>query len=461
MDVRWIGLPPTPVLRESLMAAGHRIVGGPMPADHVTIVCTPARQPPEPPCPGPWIWAFEGGASDLAMRTVVAAGAYDAIALDHADAVHRLAARLDELAVADDTPETSATLVTESEASKHVLRQVHQVASTSMPVLLTGETGTGKEVVARLIHARSPRHAGRFVPVNCAAIPNELMESELFGFARGAFSGAVQGYDGQLMAAEGGTVFLDEIDDTPASIQVKLLRVLEDHVVSRLGENTWRRVDFRLVAATNRDLQPLIDDGRFGSDLYQRLAIVSIHLRPLRERLEDLPPLVDHFLAKVADELPERGMRVRTVRPEVIRALAAYPWPGNVRELRNVLFQALVYKRGGDELLLSDLPRRILQRPTGPPPRVAIDLTPLKTLLLDGRLNLRATIEDVERYAVREAVAAASGNVARAARLLGVVGRGRAKDPGGTLRSMIRRLGLDDREPDTNVATPVDTRRGG
>src|SRR5262249_23958835 len=158
-----------------------------------------------------------------------------------------------------------------------------------MAVLLTGETGTGKEMLARLIHQWSPRRERAFVPINCAAIPNELMEAELFGYARGAFSGAVPAYEGQLAAAAGGTVFLDEIHETPLALQVKLLRVLEDRVVNRLGENTWRRIDFRIVAATNRELAPLIDSGVFGADLYERLAIVTIELPPLRERLEDLP----------------------------------------------------------------------------------------------------------------------------------------------------------------------------
>src|SRR6185436_16534770 len=171
-------------------------------------------------------------------------------------------------------------LVTTSEISQRIVAQVARVAATSMAVLLTGETGTGKEVVARLIHAWSPRRNQALVPINCAAIPNELMEAELFGYARGAFSGAVQRYDGQLMAAAGGSVFLDEIDDTPLETQVKLLRVLEDRVVSRLGENVWHEVDFRLIAATNRDLVPLVEAGLFGADLYERLAIVRIHLVP-------------------------------------------------------------------------------------------------------------------------------------------------------------------------------------
>src|SRR4029077_9350734 len=159
-------------------------------------------------------------------------------------------------------------------------RQAARVAQTSMAVLLTGETGTGKEETARLIHTWSARRDRRFVPINCAAIPDDLMEAELFGYARGAFSGAVQAYDGQRMAAEGGTVLLDEIDDTPLATQVKLLRVLEDRVVSRLGENVWHEVNFRLVAATNRDLRALIEQGLFGEDLYERLAIARIHLAP-------------------------------------------------------------------------------------------------------------------------------------------------------------------------------------
>ncbi len=157
-----------------------------------------------------------------------------------------------------------------------------------MPVLLVGETGTGKEIMARTIHSWSARRPKPFIPINCGAIPDELMEAELFGYVRGAFSGAVHQYDGQLMAAEGGTVFLDEIDDTPLETQVKLLRVLDDHIVSRLGENEWHRVDFRLLAATNRDLGALVEQGAFGRDFYERLAIVTIRLPALRERPEDI-----------------------------------------------------------------------------------------------------------------------------------------------------------------------------
>ena len=226
----------------------------------------------------------------------------------------------------DPAPPAAEALVSESGVSRAVIAQAARVAATSMPVLLTGETGTGKEIMARVIHAWSPRRQKQFVPINCAAIPNELMEAELFGYARGAFSGAVQRYDGQLMAAAGGTVFLDEIDDTPLETQVKLLRVLEDRVVSRLGENTWHEVDFRLLAATNRDLRPLIEAGLFGADLYERLAIVTIHLAPLRERLDDLPALARHFMARFAREQGREP--VLDIRADALRALGGLPVAG-------------------------------------------------------------------------------------------------------------------------------------
>ena len=232
-----------------------------------------------------------------AARAAASAGAYDACSLADAGAVARLVTRLRELLAPDEAPPDTPGIVAESPAARAMLRQVWRVARTHMPVLLVGETGTGKEEMAALLHRWSAR-TGPYVPVNCAAIPNELMESELFGHAKGAFSGAVASVDGKLMAARGGTVFLDEIDDTPLSTQVKLLRVLEDGQVTRLGETTAQRVDFRIVAATNRDLQTLIAHGRFGQDLYERLAIVTVRLPRLRERPEDLAALTSHFIAR-------------------------------------------------------------------------------------------------------------------------------------------------------------------
>jgi transcriptional regulator with PAS, ATPase and Fis domain len=310
-----------------------------------------------------WLWLTREWPGDDRCREATLAGAYDVIVWGRDTAATQVIARLEELFVSEPPPPEADGLVTACDASRRVLAQVARVAPTTMPVLLTGETGTGKEVLARLIHAWSPRHTKQFVPINCAAIPNELMEAELFGYARGAFSGAVQGYDGQLAAASGGTVFMDEIDDTPLATQVKLLRVLEDRIVSRLGENVWHQVDFRILAATNRDLRPLIEDGSFGNDLYERLAIVTIRLAPLRERVEDVPALARHFLARFAREHPQTGAaRVKEIRADALRALQAYAWPGNIRELRNVIYETLVYKRAGEEILPADLPRRVLTR---------------------------------------------------------------------------------------------------
>jgi DNA-binding NtrC family response regulator len=403
----------------------------------------------------PWIWLVKTSPGEERCREALLAGAYDVIAADRADAAAQLIARLDELFVTDPLPPDADGLVTESDASRRVLAQVARVAPTAMPVLLTGETGTGKEVLARLIHAWSPRRAKQFVPVNCAAIPNELMEAELFGYARGAFSGAVQGYDGQLMAASGGTVFMDEIDDTPLATQVKLLRVLEDRIVSRLGENAWHQVDFRILAATNRDLRPLIEQGTFGGDLYERLAIVTIKLVPLRERVEDLPALARHFLARFAREQPQTGAsRVKDIRADALRALQAYAWPGNIRELRNVLYETLVYKRAGEEILPADLPRRVLARDAD---RVftssLVDPQRVADRVARGGFNLRDEVTALQRAALEEALRRAGGNATRAARLLGTVGRGRATDPGGTVRAMMRRLDLDDRVASTSPET--------
>jgi len=211
-------------------------------------------------------------------------------------------------------------------------------------------------------------------------------------------------------------------------------------VVSRLGENTWREVDFRIIAATNRELQPLIEAGAFGADLYERLAIVSIVLPPLRERLEDLPDLAAQFVERFYREETGTGVRVRGIRPDALRALVAYPWPGNIRELRNVVWEALVYKRTGEELIPADLPRRVLRRAVEPAKGGLVERGALARRIAARSLDLRAEIDAFERAALTEALALAGGNAAEAARLLGTVGRGSAKDPGSTVRAMLRRL---------------------
>ena len=446
--VRWRGPAPGAALRGRLEAAGFSIevIEAPQTiaateSEHAcVVVATDAPRVPAMPAwaANGWLWLCHRAVRASARRDAVTRGAYDVVSLRDPEADARLVERVAEMATPAPAIPPDHTLVLHSDAARRVARQLARVAATSMPVLFTGETGTGKEVMARLMHAWSSRARKPFVPINCAAIPDELMEAELFGYARGAFSGAVQRYDGQLMAAEGGTVFLDEIDDTPLETQVKLLRVLEDRVVSRLGENLWHEVDFRLLAATNRDLHALIDAGAFGADLYERLAIVTIHLAPLRERLDDLPDLARHFMQRFARE--QHRQPVEAIREDARHALESYPWPGNVRELRNVIYETLVYKRAGREIILSDLPKRILQKNAAAAVEPVADRSRVSSRIARGTMNLRDEVAALERLALEEALARTGGNAARAARLLGEVGRGAARDPGGTVRAMMRRL---------------------
>src|SRR6188508_1579417 len=440
-DVTWTGVSAPDRLQTALAARGVRVSSGGtsssgVAAPLVVHTATGTRVPAAPQGVTGWVWVSNAAVTDERRLEAIRRGAYDVIALTQPDAEAAIAARATELAVPLPDVPADAALALSSDAARQVAQQVARVAVTSMSVLFTGETGTGKEVMARLTHAWSPRQSKPFVPINCAAIPDELMEAELFGYARGAFSGAVQRYDGQLMAAAGGTVFLDEIDDTPLETQVKLLRVLEDHIVSRLGENEWHRVDFRLLAATNRDLGALVEEGVFGLDFYERLAIVTIRLPALRERTEDIEGLAAQFVARFVHEQQRTPI---TLRPEVVRALQAYPWLGNIRELRNVIYETLAYKHAGDEVLLSDLPSRVL-KPTGRPGDESVDRAEVARRVRLGSMNLRREVEALERAALDEALKLAGGNAAAAARLLGSVGRGAARDPGGTVRAMMRRL---------------------
>jgi DNA-binding NtrC family response regulator len=435
-EVSWSGPEPSAELLRDLARAGCRVGSGAL-----RVVATRrGDRPPHPPAgAGAWVWAAaRGPIAPAAAEAAALRGALDCLALDADEAAARIERRAAELEAPELEPPPSPSVIAVSEAGRAVLRQLARAARTSQAVLITGETGTGKEVASRLIHEWSERRERAFVPVNCASIPNELMEAELFGYARGAFSGAVKEYEGRIAAAEGGTVFLDEIDDTPPSLQVKLLRVLEDRVVSRLGENVWRTVDFRLVAATNRDLRPLVAEGKFGADLFERLAIVAIRLPPLRERAADIPALARYFVSRFAAE-ERRAEPVREITPEAMAALLRHDWPGNVRELRNAIYSALVDKRAGTELLLSDLPRRILARERGREPAPWAESA--AHAVVSGATTLRDAVTELERAALAAALARAEGNAAEAARLLGAVGRGAAKDPGGTVRAMMRRLG--------------------
>jgi len=237
-----------------------------------------------------------------------------------------------------------AGLIGQSPAMQEVYRITRQVAASSATVLLTGETGTGKELIARAMHELSPRAAGPYIRVNCGALSESLLESELFGHVKGAFTSAVENRTGRFEAAHGGTIFLDEIDSVSYTLQVKLLRVLQEQEFERVGDNRTIRVDCRVVAATNRDLLDEIEAGRFRDDLYFRLNVVPVNLPPLRERTGDIPLLTDFFIRKYAQS---NSVSISTISDEALASLARYSWPGNVRELQNYIERAIVFSRDG------------------------------------------------------------------------------------------------------------------
>lgn len=252
---------------------------------------------------------------------------------------------------------SDAWIVGETPAMRRLAEQLERVAPTPLSVLITGESGTGKEVLARTIHARSPRAGKAFMAINCAAIPDQLLESELFGYEPGAFTGAKRQKKGLIELADGGTLFLDEIGSMKLEMQAKLLRVLETKTLMRVGGTSEVRVNIRLMAATNRDLAAAVREGAFREDLYYRLSVVQFHLPPLRERVADLPLFVATFLEQASREM---GKRITSVHPRAMAALKAYPWPGNIRELRNVLERAVLFC-DGPEIQLSHLPSEVAQ----------------------------------------------------------------------------------------------------
>ncbi|MCE9594928.1 MAG: sigma 54-interacting transcriptional regulator [Planctomycetes bacterium] len=288
-----------------------------------------------------------------------------------------------------------------------VKRLVESVGDTRAHLLITGESGTGKTMLARAIHQRSARAKQPFVEVNCGALPITLLESELFGHVRGAFTGAIKDKAGRFEAADGGTLFLDEIANAPLELQIKLLRVLQDKLFERVGDSETRQVDVRVIAATNRDLRDEVKAGRFREDLYWRLAVVPIHLPPLRERPRDLPLLVEAFLERAAEE---HGRAVRSVSPEALLALCRARWPGNVRELENTLERAVLLARG-EEIRLADL---------GP------DFAPTDALRtatpgpLPAAQNLKDALAEPERELIRRALAEHDGCRKATAAALGV-----------------------------------------
>ena len=251
---------------------------------------------------------------------------------------------------------SEAGIIGESTTLRDVFRVLHKVAPTDSTVLVTGESGTGKELLVRALHAGSMRAQKPFVPINCGAIPKELLESELFGHEKGAFTHAIRSRPGRFEMADTGTVFLDEIGEMDLALQVKILRVLQEKEIERVGGSGPRKVDVRIVAATNRDLEGEVQAGRFREDLYYRLNVIPLHLPPLRERGDDILLLVSHFLGKFCQR---KNRPLLTLSPEVRAVFLAYPWPGNVRELEN-LMERLSILTEGDSVHVSDLPQKIL-----------------------------------------------------------------------------------------------------
>jgi len=305
-------------------------------------------------------------------------------------------------------------IIGESGRMQEVLSLVRRVAGSDATILIQGESGTGKELIARAIHYASPRAGAPLVSVNCAALPETLLESELFGHEKGAFTGAVAARKGRFELADGGSLFLDEIGDLPLHLQVKLLRVLQEREFERVGSSRPVSVDVRLLAATHRDLEALVRAGRFRDDLYYRINVVSISLPPLRERREDIPLLLDHFVEKFARR---NGKRISGLTRDAREALLRYDYPGNVRELENLVERAVVLTR--DEVIgLEDLPLGVKEREGE----------------TSGETSLTVRVEGLERRMIREALDRADGVQTRAAEILGISER--------VLRYKLKKYGL-------------------
>jgi DNA-binding NtrC family response regulator len=321
-------------------------------------------------------------------------------------------------------------IIGRSSAMRDLFHLLETVAQSSSTVLITGETGTGKELAAKAIHHNSPRRAQRFVAINCSAIPETLLEAELFGHVRGAFTGAVATRQGRIEQAHKGTLFLDEIGTMSAPLQAKLLRVLQEREVERVGDSHPIRVDVRIIAATNSDLRKMVADGEFREDLYYRLNVIPVHVPPLRERREDIPVLMRHFVERLcADQVPPRTPPA--VAQDAMRALMAYSWPGNVRQLENVAERAIALTPGRPQIDLPDLPAEIQQIEA---------VAPSPTVFPDDGVDLEAHINGIELALIRESLERTGGNKRRAAELL--------KIKRTTLVEKLKRL---EKRPDANA----------
>jgi two-component system response regulator PilR (NtrC family) len=297
------------------------------------------------------------------------------------------------------------SFVGKSRRMLEVFETIRKTADSGSTVMITGESGTGKELVARAVHQESSRRSAPFVSVNCGAIPETLMESELFGHVKGAFTGAVQSTDGLFHAADGGTLFLDEITEISQSVQVKLLRAIQEREIRRVGDTRDVKVDVRLIAASNRDLVKTVADGALREDLYYRLNVIPIHLPPLRERTEDIPALVAHFIGRIARDVAKT---IAGISPEALAVLERYHWPGNIRELENVIERAIVLG-SGDQITAESLPVHLTQ---------PVERGEFPVEIPAGGMDLEGLLAAVESRYIRLALDRAGGLQVRAAELL-------------------------------------------
>ena len=300
-----------------------------------------------------------------------------------------------------------AGIVGRSRPMRELFQLLETVAATSSTVLITGETGTGKELAARAIHHNSPRRNNRFVALNCSAIPESLLEAELFGHVRGAFTGAVGNRQGRLEQAHRGTLFLDEVGTMSPSLQAKLLRVLQEREFERVGESHTVKIDVRVIAATHSDLAKMVAEGTFREDLFYRLNVIPVHLPPLRERREDIPLLVQHFLDRLGQDA---GRGPITMSQETMRHLMAYPWPGNIRQLENAVERALAFSMGRSQIEVTDLTKELQNQPDA-----AADS---QVWFPDEGIDFDRYIEAVELSLIRRSLERTQGNKRQAAKLL-------------------------------------------
>ncbi len=298
-------------------------------------------------------------------------------------------------------------LIGHSRIMRDLLQLLETVAATSSTVLITGETGTGKELAARAIHHSSPRRSNRFVAINCSAIPETLLEAELFGHVRGAFTGAVGTRQGRLEQAHKGTVFLDEVGTMSPALQAKLLRVLQEREFERVGDSHTIKIDVRVIAATHSDLSRMVAEGTFREDLFYRLNVIPVQLPPLRDRREDIPLLVQHFFQKLS---ADAGRGAVTVSQEALRRLMAYPWPGNVRQLENAVERALAFSQGRSQINVQDLPPEVQNQPA---PLDASDVW-----FPDDGVDFASYIEAAELSLIKRSLERTQGNKRQAAKLL-------------------------------------------